>query len=67
MHNEPEAVKADSMHSTGGPNGQQVPAPFFDCFVLWVFVKDMFQEHERPRGKLSISVRTFDLMSGHPR
>ena len=55
------------MHSTGGPNSKQFPAPFFDCFVLWVFVKDMFQEHERPRGKLSISVRTFDLMSGHPR
>lgn len=29
MLSDPEAVKGDWIHSTGGPNGKQIPAPFF--------------------------------------
>ena len=36
MLNQPGGVKGDWIHSTGGPNGKQIPAPFFKlfCFVL---------------------------------
>jgi len=37
-----EAVKGDWIHSTGGPNGEQSPAPFlYHCFALSVIVKDI--------------------------
>ena len=63
MLNEPEVVRGDSMPSTGRPNSKQVPAPFFDCFILYVIVNDMFQKHERPLSKFTISVRTFEPLN----
>ena len=64
--NEPEVVRGDSMPPTGGPNGKQIPAPFFNCFVPYVIVKDIFQDHGTPLGRFPITVRTFEpLMSRH--
>lgn len=45
MLNNPEAVKGDWM---GGPNGKQIPAPFFFIVLLYTYMilKSMFQEPE---------------------